>query len=157
MTAVSTRTSHDLAFFDTTGPDLAAHFAEHGFALLRDALSPSEVAEINDDALRICRGDFGEIGYGYAASEGSDSRPASTPDATSDEELLRQYLCIHYPHKLSGRGRAALHTPKIVDALVSVIGPNVKAMQSMLFIKSEGKPARPGTRTSSSSRPGTGH
>jgi aspartate/methionine/tyrosine aminotransferase len=26
MTAVSTRTSHDLAFFDTTGPDLAAHF-----------------------------------------------------------------------------------------------------------------------------------
>jgi ectoine hydroxylase-related dioxygenase (phytanoyl-CoA dioxygenase family) len=36
----------------------------------------------------------------------------------------------------------ALTNPRIVDALVSVIGPNVKAMQSMLFIKSEGKPGQ---------------
>ena len=142
MTAVSTRTSPDLTFFDAAGPELAAHFAENGFALLRNALSPSEVAEINDEALRICRGDYGEITYGY--SEGTDDRPspARTTVAASDEELLRQYLCIHYPHKLSAAAERALHTPKIVDALVSVIGPNVKAMQSMLFIKSEGKPGQ---------------
>ena len=64
MTAVSTRTSPDLALFDAAGPELAAHFAENGFALLRNALSPAEVAEINDEALRICRGDYGEITYG---------------------------------------------------------------------------------------------
>ncbi len=138
MTAVSTRTSPDLTFFDAAGPELAAHFAENGFALLRNALSPTEVAEINDEALRICRGDYGTITYGH-----SEVVDADTPAvAASDEELLRQYLCIHYPHKLSAAAERALHTPKIVDALVSVIGPNVKAMQSMLFIKSEGKPGQ---------------
>jgi len=139
MTAISTRTSPDLAFFDAAGPELAAHFAENGFALLRNALSPSEVAEINDEALRLCHGDFGEITYGY--SEGPDTVPTET-SAMSDEDVLRKYLCIHYPHKLSAAAERALHTPKIVDALVSVIGPNVKAMQSMLFIKSEGKPGQ---------------
>ena len=58
------------------------------------------------------------------------------------EEVLRRYLCIHYPHKLSAAAERALHAPKIVDALTSVIGPNVKAMQSMLFIKTEGKPGQ---------------
>ena len=139
MTVVSTRTSPDLTFFDAAGPELAAHFAENGYALLRDALSPSEVAEINDEALRICRGDYGDITYGY--SEESDTVPADRVPA-SDEELLRKYLCIHYPHKVSAAAERALHAPKVVDALVSVIGPNVKAMQSMLFIKSEGKPGQ---------------
>ncbi|HYI56486.1 MAG TPA: phytanoyl-CoA dioxygenase family protein, partial [Microlunatus sp.] len=140
MTAVSTRTSPDLTLFDAAGPELAAHFAENGFAMLRNALSPAEVAEINDEALRLCRGDFGEITYGY--SESSDQTVPARSPAASDEELLRQYLCIHYPHKVSAAAERALHTPKIVDALVSVIGPNVKAMQSMLFIKSEGKPGQ---------------
>ncbi|GAA3712494.1 phytanoyl-CoA dioxygenase family protein [Microlunatus aurantiacus] len=139
MTAVSTRPSPELTFFDAAGPELAAHFAENGFALLRDALSPGEVAEINDEALRICRGDYGDITYGYSEGQDPGTGPAA---ALSDEEMLRQYLCIHYPHKLSAAAERALHTPRIVDALVSVIGPNVKAMQSMLFIKSEGKPGQ---------------
>lgn len=139
MTAVSTRTTPALPFFDAAGPELAAHFAENGFALLRDALSPAEVAEINTEALRICRGDYGDITYGYSEGEGSVAAPVSD---LSDADVLRQFLCIHYPHKLSAAAERALHTPKIVDALVSVIGPNVKAMQSMLFIKSEGKPGQ---------------
>src|SRR4051794_10315407 len=89
MTAVSTRTSPDLTFFDAAGPGLAAHFAEHGFALLRNALSPSEVAEINDEALRICRGDYGTITYAHAGdTELVDEGTSSV--AASDEELLRK-------------------------------------------------------------------
>ncbi|HEY5978215.1 MAG TPA: phytanoyl-CoA dioxygenase family protein [Microlunatus sp.] len=141
MTVVSTRTSSDLAFFDAASPQLAGSFAENGFALLRNALSPSEVAEINDDALRICRGDYGEITYGYSEDDPGPA-PNGTPTTTPDVDVLRKYLCIHYPHKLSAAAERALHTPKIVDALVSVIGPNVKAMQSMLFIKTEGKPGQ---------------
>lgn len=139
MTAVSTRSTTDLVFFDHAGPELAAYFATNGFALLRDALSPDEVDEINAEAVRICRGDYGQITYGY--NDGSDTGPALAADA-SDEDVLRQYLCIHYPHKLSPAAERALHAPKVVDALVSVIGPNVKAMQSMLFVKSEGKPGQ---------------
>ncbi|WP_083283266.1 phytanoyl-CoA dioxygenase family protein [Humibacillus sp. DSM 29435] len=60
----------------------------------------------------------------------------------SDEQVLRRYLCIHYPHKVSPVAKGALTAPRIVEALTSVIGPNVKAMQSMLFIKSEGRPGQ---------------
>jgi len=138
MTAVTSRPTTSLVFFDSAGPELAAHYAEHGYALLRDALSAAEVAEINDEALRICRGDYGQITYGY----NDDPASASPAAPESDDEVLRRYLCIHYPHKLSAAAERALHAPKIVDALTSVIGPNVKAMQSMLFIKSEGKPGQ---------------
>ena len=138
MTAVTSRPTTSLVFFDSAGPELAAHYAEHGYALLRDALSAAEVAEINDEALRICRGDYGQITYGH----NDDPASASAAAPESDQEVLRRYLCIHYPHKLSAAAERALHAPKIVDALTSVIGPNVKAMQSMLFIKSEGKPGQ---------------
>ena len=43
---------------------------------------------------------------------------------------------------MSRTAQAALAAPRVVDALVRVVGPNVKAMQSMLFIKSEGKPGQ---------------
>ena len=134
--ALSTRrvTPAGLPLFDTVDEEFVAHFAEHGFALLADALSADEVATINADAVRLCRGDFGEISNGRLdASEAAD---------LSDDEILRRYLCIHFPHKLVDSTRQALSAPRIVDALVGVIGPNVKAMQSMLFIKSEGKPGQ---------------
>jgi phytanoyl-CoA hydroxylase len=38
--------------------------------------------------------------------------------------------------------REALSPPAVVDVLTQVIGPDVKAMQSMLFIKAEGKPGQ---------------
>ena len=69
---------------------------------------------------------------------------ARTDEVTeSDDEVLRRFLCIHYPHKVLGRvARARWPHPGSSRRLTSVIGPNVKAMQSMLFIKSEGKPGQ---------------
>ncbi|MET1007003.1 MAG: phytanoyl-CoA dioxygenase family protein [Propionibacteriaceae bacterium] len=133
MTAVlpdRTTTTSGLPLFDAVTPELVDYFHENGFALLRDALSPDEVAEINEEALRLCRGDLGTIA------------DTSFADDNSDEAVLRRYLCIHYPHKMSDVALRALQNQRIVDALVGVIGPNVKAMQSMLFIKSEGKPGQ---------------
>ncbi len=144
MTAVlpaRTTTPAGLPLFESADADFARHYAEQGFALLADGLSPSEVAAINTDAVRLCRGEFGEIRYGYRDAEQAGDNPGTRP-SVSDEELLREYLCIHYPHKVSAAARAALHAPRIVEGLVRVIGPNVKAMQSMLFIKSEGKPGQ---------------
>lgn len=129
-------TAAGLRLFDRADEEFARHYAEHGFGLLANALSAAEVAEINADALRLCRGDYGDIGYGWSG----DGPPPSS--GTSDEDLLRRYLCIHYPHKVSPPARAALANPRVVEAMTRVIGPNVKAMQSMLFIKSEGKPGQ---------------
>lgn len=131
MTSTTTdrRTASELPVFSSATSAFADHYREHGFALL-DALTSDEVTELNAEALRICRGDLGQI----------DEERFS--DDESDEAVLRRYLCIHYPHKLSEVAARALANPRVVAALVAVIGPNVKAMQSMLFIKSDGKPGQ---------------
>jgi len=136
------RTPAGLKLFERASADLAEHYKEFGFALLANALHPDEVFDVNADALRLCRGDFGQIKYGLWNPENGDESPADVARSGTDEELLRRYLCIHFPHKVSAAAQRALHNPRIVEALTAVIGPNVKAMQSMLFIKSEGKPGQ---------------
>ncbi len=56
--------------------------------------------------------------------------------------MLRRYLCIHFPHKFSPLMNDTLAHPAIVEVLTRVIGPDVKCMQSMLFIKAAGKPGQ---------------
>ncbi|HEY9289645.1 MAG TPA: phytanoyl-CoA dioxygenase family protein, partial [Microlunatus sp.] len=115
----------------TDPSDIRRSFTENGFVVVPDALSADEVAALNAEAVRICRGELGAIagGSGLAAD-------------SSDAEVLRNFLCIHFPHKISEIAARSLTAPRIVDVLTTVIGPNVKAMQSMLFIKSEGKPGQ---------------
>ena len=140
MLAVMTTATAELTVFADTGEEFARHFHEFGFALLADALTPEEVGAVNDELLRLCRGDYGQIKYGYPAISGPDA--VAVPLGGTDEEMLRRYLCIHHPHKVSPAAYAALAHPRVVAGLTAVIGPNVKAMQSMLFIKSEGKPGQ---------------
>jgi ectoine hydroxylase-related dioxygenase (phytanoyl-CoA dioxygenase family) len=134
-------TATALQLFDQVDQQFVDHFNREGFALLHDALSPDQVAAINADAVRLCRGDLGKVEI-HGPAESVAAREAAVASAQTDDEVLRQYLCIHFPHKSSQACHDALHAPRIVDALTSVIGPNVKAMQSMLFIKSEGKPGQ---------------
>ncbi len=68
--------------------------------------------------------------------------PALSADI-SDEDAMRRVLCIHFPHKLSQIFHDSLSHPAVVEALTTVIGPNVKCMQSMLFLKASRK-TRPG-------------
>lgn len=109
----------------------ARFFHEQGFLVLEDAVSPEEIEALRSDALAICRGERGPIPGSDAGVQGE-----------SDEETLRRTLCIHFPHKVSDLMERTLAHPAIVDALTSVIGPNVKCMQSMLFIKASGKPGQ---------------
>lgn len=111
--------------------ELVGRYRRDGYVVLADALSAGAVQALRDEAARICRGELGAV-------EGVQRAGADEPD----ELVVRRYLCIHFPHKLSGRMRGALAHPVVVDALQQLIGPNVKAMQSMLFIKSEGRPGQ---------------
>jgi len=51
-------------------------------------------------------------------------------------------LAIHFPHKLSALFRKAMRYPALVSVLRELIGPDVKSMQSMLFVKPAGKPGQ---------------
>jgi phytanoyl-CoA hydroxylase len=109
----------------------AEFFAENGYFILPDALTPAEIEELRADTTYVCR-----------------NAPGTTRDAgeysvaETDAEVLERYLCIHFPHKLSDTMYRYLAHPAIVDVLTAVIGPNVKCMQSMLFIKAAGKPGQ---------------
>ena len=119
------------ALHDDVSEALIEQVRQDGYGVLRGALTPGQVAEINAEAVRLCRGELGEIGSGPKLRAGD-----------TDADVLRRYLCIHHPHKVSAVIRHALSHDRIVDVLTRVIGPNVKAMQSMLFVKAEGRPGQ---------------
>ena len=56
-----------------------------------------------------------------------------------DDEVLKKYVAIHFPHKISRTIEGYLSQPDIVRILTGIVGPNVKCMQSMLFVKGPGK------------------
>ncbi|TVR48157.1 MAG: phytanoyl-CoA dioxygenase family protein [Puniceicoccaceae bacterium] len=106
-------------------------YRENGFLVVESAFTAEEVEALNRETTRICRGEAGEV---------RGLEPGA--DGLSDEEVLRRYVCIHFPHKLSPLMLETIGHPAIRDTLVRVIGPDVKCMQSMLFIKASGKPGQ---------------
>lgn len=119
-------------FFDRPlTADAADYYRKYGYLVVADAFSPDEVRALRDETLAICSGQRGEL-------RGSKTH---APNA-SDEEVMRSVLCIHFPHKLSPLMFDVLGHPANVEALQAVIGPNVKCMQSMLFVKASGKPGQ---------------
>ena len=108
--------------------ELVESYRRDGFVVLDQALPPEQVTALHTAAEQLCRGDLGTV--------------AGAPTMESTDDVLRQFLCIHHPHKASDLALAALHAPRVVETLTAVIGPNVKAMQSMLFIKAEGRPGQ---------------
>jgi phytanoyl-CoA hydroxylase len=108
-----------------------SEYDRQGYVIIPDALSADMIAAARAEATAICRGLRGDINGVMPAREHDE-----------DAAVLRRYLCIHFPHKISPLMLDIARLPAVLDVLVEVIGPNVKMMQSMLFIKSEGKPGQ---------------
>jgi chlorinating enzyme len=106
-------------------------YRENGYLVVEDALTPDEVAALRQETVRICRGQLGHV----------RGLPPVLPD-DSDDDVVRRTICVHFPHKISEVMYDFLAQPTIVEVLTRLIGPNVKCMQSMLFIKSAGKPGQ---------------
>lgn len=106
-------------------------FRQNGYLVVEGAASPAEVDELRREAIRICRGELGPM----------NGAPEIKPEE-SDDDVMRKILCIHHPHKFSPVIRRFLAQRTMVDVLTRIIGPNVKCMQSMLFIKAAGKPGQ---------------
>ena len=110
---------------------IADQFQDKGYYIIEQGMKPGEIEEINQEAIAICGGKKGAI-EGVKPVEGE-----------ADESVLKNYLCIHFPHKVSEVIRDKyLGHPAIIEVLKEAIGPNVKCMQSMLFMKNAGKPGQ---------------
>ncbi|MGC8668619.1 MAG: phytanoyl-CoA dioxygenase family protein [Chthonomonadales bacterium] len=105
-------------------------YHDEGFAVVEGLITHRELTEIKAEAARICRGAYEIPGIVPVA-----------PDA-SDDDALSKYLCIHQPHKVSPIIEKFVRHPGIAEVLTQMIGPNVKCMQSMLFIKPPGFPGQ---------------
>jgi ectoine hydroxylase-related dioxygenase (phytanoyl-CoA dioxygenase family) len=94
-----------------------------GFLVVPGVVAAAEVAALNAAAETVCR------------EHGALLKP--------DGGLVYEdVLCIHFPHKLNATIHAAMSHPGIVAVLTALLGPNVKCMQSMFFVKNAGKPGQ---------------
>jgi ectoine hydroxylase-related dioxygenase (phytanoyl-CoA dioxygenase family) len=105
-----------------------AFYAQYGYLVAPGLLSNDEVKELKSETASIFRGNRGSIDGLIPVEE-----------KESDSDVLKKYVAIHFPHKISELIRSYLFHQKIVDVLTNIVSPNVKCMQSMLFVKGPGK------------------
>ena len=102
-------------------------YHDNGYLVVPGLVNPEEVEVLREDATRVCRGE-----YPHEALRPSDP-------GESDHEAMARYLCIHQPHKISPvLLETGVKHAGMAAVLSRLIGPDVKCMQSMLFIKPPG-------------------
>ncbi len=124
-------------------------FRRDGFLIVRGLVSPAEVAELRQHTFDLMQGKLPEQqGHNMAGRDPNKDSGVTVqgleapPDHLSPDEKAQFFLRIHMLHrKLELHERYLLH-PGILDVLEILIGPDVLAMQSMLFLKPPGKPGQ---------------
>lgn len=124
-------------------------FRRQGFLVVRGLLGPDEVAELRQHTEDLMQGRLPEqAGHelGRRDTRGdsgvSVQALAAPPADLSPEEKADYFLRIHMLHRqLALHERYLLH-PRVLDVLQALIGPDVLALQTMLFIKGPGKPGQ---------------
>lgn len=112
----------------TISIDNIKFYSENGYLIAPALLSSAEITQLKDETVAIFRGNRGQV-------EGILEVDPNEPD----KEVLKRYVAIHFPHKLSNVIYHYLFHSKIVAILKKIVSPNLKCMQSMLFVKAPGK------------------
>jgi phytanoyl-CoA hydroxylase len=124
-------------------------FRRDGFLVVRGLVAPEEIAELRQHTEDLMQGQLPEQ-QGRVMAErdltkdtGVTTQGIEAPPAhLSPIEKAQYFLRIHMLHrKLPLHERYLLH-PRVLDVLEVLIGPDVLAMQTMLFLKPPGKPGQ---------------
>lgn len=122
-------------------------FRRQGFLVVRSLVSPEEAIELRNHTEDLMQGRLPEqsgrrLDLGDHASGVATQMLAAPPEHLSPEEKGEYFLRIHMLHRqLPLHERFLLH-PGILDVLQALIGPDVLALQTMLFLKGPGKPGQ---------------
>lgn len=114
------------------------NYKDNGFVVIPNLFDESKIKDLLADTLRLCREEGSKLSKTHLLT--NEARPPSSPDELIDDDLLSHFLLLHFPHKMSSLFRSMLDAPELIPFLVDLIGPNVKCMQSMLFVKKSGRP-----------------
>lgn len=109
-------------------PENIDFYNDKGYLVAPSLLAPEDIEALKAETAKIFKGERGAID-GLLAKN----------DIDSDDEVLKKYVAIHFPHKISSLIHQILSHKNIVNVLTNLLGPNVKCMQSMLFVKAPGK------------------
>ena len=108
-------------------------FVENGYLVLPGVIGPDELEELKVDTVCIARGQY------------ANENIKPMPDTLSDDQVLRNILCIHQPHYISPKMLKYVKHPQICGVLSQITAAHlpywdgsVKCMQSMLFVKPPG-------------------
>ncbi|WP_254560020.1 phytanoyl-CoA dioxygenase family protein [Dyadobacter diqingensis] len=103
-------------------------YHEYGYLVARGLFDPAEIEELKRDTAKIFRGEYGHTEGMLPAIENE-----------SDVDVLKKYVAIHFPHKISPVIKNYLFHQAVTEVLTKIVSPNLKCMQSMLFVKGPGK------------------
>lgn len=106
----------------------SAFYTAYGFLVADALLSVEEINALRKETIAIFRGERGHV-EGLVAINKDESA----------EDILKKYVAIHFPHKISTVIRDSLFHERITGILSNIVSPNLKCMQSMLFVKGPGK------------------
>jgi len=125
------------------------HFRRFGFLVVPGLVSQADVAELRQHTDDLMQGKLPEQ-QGTRMAERDVKKDTGVtvqgieapPEHLSPDEKAQFFLRIHMLHrKLELHERYMLH-PRVLDVLEVIIGPDVLAMQTMLFLKPPGKPGQ---------------
>ncbi len=101
-------------------------FRQQGFLVVRGLVPPEDVQEMHDHVDGMMAGRI-SIGTSIALS-----------DKLSREEQFERWSRVHMLHREQAIHERFLLHPRTLDVLEALIGPDVLALQSMLFLKLPG-------------------
>jgi ectoine hydroxylase-related dioxygenase (phytanoyl-CoA dioxygenase family) len=123
-------------------------FRRQGFLVVRGLVPPQDVEELRQHTEELMQGRLPEQTgtmreRDVAEDTGTTGQGLEAPPAhLSPEEKAQYFLRIHMLHRrLELHERYLLH-PRVLDVLEGLIGPDILALQSMLFLKPPGKPGQ---------------
>lgn len=124
-------------------------FREKGFLVVRDLIPMDDILELRQHTEDLMQGRLPEqAGTRMAERDPSKDHGVTVqgidapPENLTPDEKAQYFLRIHMLHrKLELHERYMLH-PRVLDVLQIIIGPDILAMQTMLFLKPPGKPGQ---------------
>jgi ectoine hydroxylase-related dioxygenase (phytanoyl-CoA dioxygenase family) len=123
-------------------------FRSKGFLVVRGLVSPQEIAELRAHTEDLMQGRLPEQNAQMGERDtnrdtGTTGQGLEAPPAhLSPVEKAQYFLRIHMLHrKLELHERFMLH-PRVLDVMQVLVGPDVLALQTMLFLKPPGKPGQ---------------
>ena len=109
-------------------------FGRNGYLKVEGLLTDAELRQLDQHSM--------DLALDKTDLSGFDTKPRTETDERSPAAVEDRYFrFIQFHHHLEIHERFLLH-PRLLDVLEVLIGPDLMAMQSMLFIKPPGKPGQ---------------